>query len=103
MSIKHEYNVPLSTLSTFRMGGMARNVVTLENQEDIREFFQNFLKNDTKWFLLGGGSNVVFPDGDCDSVIVRFGAGEIKIIENQKKENGDEAKSGSLIGNVTLP
>lgn len=71
MSIKREYNVPLSTLSTFRMGGFAREVVTVENVADLLELFAS-LEPGRKWLVLGGGSNVIFPDGDVDTLIVRL-------------------------------
>ena len=76
MSIKHLTNVPLSTLSTFRIGGVAKEVVILENQNDLVEFFEQ-LPHGKKWIILGGGSNVVFPDGDCETLIVKYTANKI--------------------------
>ncbi len=84
MVIKYEKDVPLSTLSTFRMGGNAKNVVTLESQQDIKEFFTN-LKPSEKWFLVGGGSNIVFPDGDIDTSIIRISNN--KITKTKETEN----------------
>ncbi|MEI6316699.1 MAG: UDP-N-acetylmuramate dehydrogenase [bacterium] len=80
MSILHKQNVPLATLSTFRMNGIAKEVVCLENETDVSEFFAT-LSPDKKWFMVGGGSNIVFPDGDCDMCIVQYLARDIKIIE----------------------
>jgi UDP-N-acetylmuramate dehydrogenase len=78
MSIKREYHVPLSTLSTFRMGAFARQVVTVETESDLKELFAS-LKPGEKWFVLGGGSNVVFPDGDVDMLIIKLSPNGISI------------------------
>ena len=85
MAIVHLKNIPLSTLSTFRMGGIAKEIVTLETEADIVSFFET-LPIDTKWFLLGGGSNIVFPDGDCDTRIVQLISKEIKIAHEDTDE-----------------
>ena len=87
MAIKHLKDIPFSTLSTFRLGGSAREVVILESEADIEEFFKN-LSPDQKFFILGGGSNVVFPDGDTDTTIVQYISNNIKII----KEDSESAE-----------
>ena len=78
MPIKHLENIPFSTLSTFRLGGLAREVVVLESESDVQEFFSN-LSADQKFFILGGGSNVVFPDTDSDTLIVQYVSNGIQI------------------------
>ena len=50
MSIIYTKNVPLSTISTFRMGGVAKEIVMLENEDDVVEFFDT-LPVDKKWFV----------------------------------------------------
>lgn len=77
--------MPLSTLSTFRMGAFAREVVTVETEADLVELFSS-LKPEVKWFVLGGGSNVVFPDGDVDMLIVKLSPNGISI----DSDSGDE-------------
>ena len=70
MSITREYNVPLNTLSTFRIGGTVREVITVTTEKDLEDVF-NLMPQEEKWFLLGGGSNIVFPDGDLDMTLIR--------------------------------
>ncbi len=72
--------MPLSNITTFRMGGNACLVVTLDSEADVQDFFANLPENE-KWFMLGGGSNVVFPDGDCNTTLVKLASGEIKTEE----------------------
>ena len=87
MSITYQKNVPLSTLSTFRIGGIAKEVVLLENEEDVATFFST-LPVDKKWLILGGGSNIIFPDGDCDTLIVRYVSDKIRT----GKKNEDDVE-----------
>jgi UDP-N-acetylmuramate dehydrogenase len=61
---------------------MAKEVVTVESEDDLAEVFSNSID---KWFLLGGGSNIVFPDGDCDATIIRLGFGAVEIKEDDGK------------------
>lgn len=85
MSIKREYNVPLSTLSTFRMGALAKEVATVENEEDLKELFLS-LEPGKKWFILGGGSNIIFPDGDTNTLIVKLAPTGISIDSEYNNE-----------------
>ena len=71
MAIHREYHVPLKNLSTFRMGGEAEEMVSLDTEEDLEELFAT-LPLGRKWFIVGGGSNIVFPDGDCETLLIRF-------------------------------
>ena len=71
MSIKREYNVSLAALSTFRMGGTAREVATIETEADLKELF-HAMPEGTKWIVIGSGSNVLFPDGDASVLVIRL-------------------------------
>lgn len=71
MAIQRKYDVPLSTLSTFRIGGKAREVVLVENEADLKALFSE-LPVGTRWMMLGGGSNLVFPDGDSDMLFIKL-------------------------------
>ncbi len=84
MSISRQFDVPLRNLTTFRMGGIAKEVVTVESEYDLAELFAG-MPPERKWFVLGGGSNVVFPDGDCETLLIQLAPGEIQI-----EEKGDE-------------
>lgn len=70
MAIQRHADVPLASLSTFRMGGKAREVVSVGSETELKEFFQS-LPPSTPWMVVGGGSNVIFPDGDVSTVLLR--------------------------------
>ena len=85
MAIKRESDVSLSSLSTFRLGGTAREVVTVETEDDLKVLFSS-MPADRRWFLLGGGSNIVFPDGDCSALIIRLGIRGINIVSIEDED-----------------
>lgn len=84
MALIHRQNIPLSSLSTFRMGGIAKRVLYIESEDDLDLYFRDKPENE-KWFLLGGGSNVVFPDGDCDTTILKLHFGKVEIDQRGDK------------------
>lgn len=74
-----EKDVSLATLSTFRMGGTAKEVITLTNNEEIQSFF---VAHDS-WFVIGSGSNIVFPDGVVNTPLVRLAPRGIEILREE--------------------
>ena len=93
--MKYQENVPFATLTTMRLGGVARWVVEILNQDDLVAATEFARERDLSWFVLGGGSNVVAGgdfggliilnrikgfeklDEDADSAVYKIGAGEI--------------------------
>jgi len=75
MTIKE--NVPLSGYNTFLVEATTRYLAEIYNNEDINEFIANAPLPFNKWFVIGGGSNVLFT-GDFAGCIIKP---EIKGIE----------------------
>lgn len=64
-------NVPLSTLTTMRLGGPARYVIEVENKADIL-YAYNFAKTHAlPIFILGGGANTLAHDEGWPGVIIK--------------------------------
>lgn len=63
-------NVPISSLTTMRLGGKARYVVEVETPDDVREAY-NFAeaKNLPVW-IMGGGANTIGQDEGFAGVII---------------------------------
>ena len=57
-------DVPLAPLTTLRLGGPARRLVTAWTAEEVVEAVT------AESFVLGGGSNVVLPDEGLDEVVL---------------------------------
>ena len=65
-------NVPLSSLTSFRIGGPAAMVMRPRNAEDIRKTIQACSQFVTPYCILGNGSNVLAPDAGYPGVIIRI-------------------------------
>lgn len=60
------HDVPLSSLSTLRLGGPAREVLEATTEAELVEA----VATHPDALLLGGGSNVVLPDAGLDEVVL---------------------------------
>lgn len=66
-------NVLLSTILWYQIGGIAKTVIDVFSKDDVIEALE-FVKanNIQKVFVLGLGSNLLFPDDGYDGAIIRF-------------------------------
>ncbi len=64
-----EHDVPLAPLTTLRLGGPARRLVTAETAEEIVAAVRD---SDEPLLLIAGGSNLVLPDTGWAGTVVRI-------------------------------
>jgi UDP-N-acetylmuramate dehydrogenase len=67
------FGIPLSELTTYRLGGPAEALVEPDSLADLAAVRSLIRDLGLDWFTLGGGSNVLVRDGGFDGVIVRLG------------------------------
>ena len=65
-------NIPLSTLTSFRIGGPAAMVLRPRNAEDIRKAIQACSQFGCPYCVLGNGTNILAPDAGYPGVIIRI-------------------------------
>ncbi len=65
-------NIPLSTLTTMRLGGPARYVIEIDDPTEILEAYKFAESKNLPVFVLGGGANTIAKDAGFDGVILRF-------------------------------
>ena len=63
-------NFSLRSLTTFKIGGIAKYVVYPEQAAQLREVFDYCIEKDLDCFVLGAGSNVLADDNGFDGVII---------------------------------
>lgn len=63
-----QYNIPLSQLTTMRLGGPVQSVITVDTADELAEAINQL--GDTPFFVLGGGSNVIAHDEGFAGVII---------------------------------
>jgi UDP-N-acetylmuramate dehydrogenase len=78
-------NEPLSRHSSFKIGGVADFFIEIPNEDALIEFLQIAAKNGLEYFILGGGTNVLFSDGGYRGAVLRL-TGDLKKIEIKGEE-----------------
>lgn len=66
---------PLAPLTTLGLGGRALALAGPETQSDLVELLKWCATENKPYFVLGGGSNILFPDNGFPGLIIRLGAG----------------------------
>lgn len=64
--------VPLSTLTTLRVGGEARYVADVANESEVREALRFAREHALPWYVLGSGSNMLASDAGYSGLIIRM-------------------------------
>lgn len=63
-------NEPLAQKSTFKIGGTAKIFITPETPEQFSSCISAVRNAEIPFFVIGGASNIVFPDGEYDGAII---------------------------------
>jgi UDP-N-acetylmuramate dehydrogenase len=71
--MKVDEHVSFQTLTTFKVGGTARYVVTVESVDEVEVAVQFAKEKNLPLIPIGGGSNMLGVDGELPAVLVRVG------------------------------
>lgn len=71
--MKIRENIPISTLTTMRLGGAARYVINIEKVDDVAEAYKFAEEKKLPTYVLGSGSNIIGRDGGFEGVILICG------------------------------
>src|SRR5262252_4772282 len=83
-----EENVPLAPLTTFRIGGPARQFVEAHTPAEVAEAVSHAQSRSLPLFVLGGGSNLVVGDSGWPGLVLRIA---ITGIERRPSETDGKA------------
>lgn len=72
-------NIDLAKYTTFKIGGNAKYFVAVKTKDEMVEALNYAFKNNLKYFILGGGANVLFKDDIYDGLIIKNETRNIKI------------------------
>ena len=95
MDIKRD--ILLKDYSTYKIGGPARFFCIAKNNQEIKEALLFSKENNFKIFILGGGSNILFPDEGFDGLVIKMENKGIKKIDNII-----EVESGTLLSELVF-
>lgn len=81
MALKIIKNEILADHCTFGIGGPARCFAVVKSQEELKEALDFIKEKNLPFFVLGGGSNILFPDKGFNGLVIKIsntvGAGKI--------------------------
>ena len=69
---------PLASLTTFKVGGVADLLLTVDSSDDVRLAVAVARENGLPVTLLGGGSNVLVADAGVRGLVIRTRGGEVR-------------------------
>ncbi len=79
-------NVSLKKYSSFNIGGVADYLVVIKNEKELIEVIEDIKKNNIPFFILGGGSNVLFKDKNFKGVVLKIETNNIEIKDSKTLE-----------------
>jgi UDP-N-acetylmuramate dehydrogenase len=77
--MREEHGVPLSGLTTMRVGGPARRLVTVETTDEVVDAIREVDDADEPLLVLAGGSNLVIADEGFAGSVVRIATTGISV------------------------
>jgi UDP-N-acetylmuramate dehydrogenase len=72
-------NELLSKHTTWRIGGPAKWFVEAKNADEVKTVITTAVSSGIKWFVLGGGSNVLINDEGFDGLVIQLALRDIKV------------------------
>ena len=78
--LKINKNIALKQQNTFRIGGKGQYFIQVTNKQQLQGALLWADKQSVPFFILGGGSNVLFPDGVYHGLIIKIANDRIKKI-----------------------
>ncbi|HXG21609.1 MAG TPA: UDP-N-acetylmuramate dehydrogenase [Methylomirabilota bacterium] len=70
-----QFAAPLARYTSFRVGGPADVLVEVDSLAELQAVLRALQKEDTPYFLLGGGTNILVSDKGVRGVVIRLGDG----------------------------
>ena len=101
---KVKLNEPMSKHTTFKIGGPARYFVVVEETEKLVDLLNYLSQKGIEYYVLGGGSNILFQDEEYDGVAIQVKSQKSKVIptghQYSLKSQVIEVEAGALLGAV---
>lgn len=93
---KVKKDISLSTLTTYKTGGIAKLVVYPNNIKNLKRLLKLIHKYNIKYFILGKGSNTLFSDKEFNGVIIKLD----KLNNFEIKETEIYVESGMILSKL---
>ena len=102
LAVKTTFDAPLAELTTFRLGGAASALVEPDGVEELAEVMSVIRSEGLPWFVMSGGSNVLFHDEGFRGVVIRLGPGlsGLKVLEKDSQRGVVEAGASVVMADL---
>ncbi len=95
-SLDIQKNIPLSKYTSFRIGGQAKFFCFAKTDEELRGTLEFVDMNKLKFFILGGGSNLLVSDKGFDGLVVKCGISGARYLGDETIE----ANAGTFLASL---
>lgn len=65
-----KFDEPMAKHTSLRVGGPTDAFVMVENKEELSELVRKALESDTKWLVIGAGTNLLVSDSGIQGIVV---------------------------------
>lgn len=93
------FREPMSKHTTFRVGGEAECLVTIQAEEELARLIPYLNQIEQEYFILGNGSNLLVGDKGYRGIVLKFGGMMEKV---QVDGTRVSAKAGALLSKVAM-
>jgi UDP-N-acetylmuramate dehydrogenase len=78
-----KFNEPLRNWTTYRIGGTARYFFMVGSIEDLNRAIKIAQQFKIKYFIIGEGSNLLFPDKGFNGLVIKNKISKLEIVKNK--------------------
>jgi len=79
-------NILIAPHTTINLGGTAKYFCECRNENELSGSLKYAFENKLQFVLIGGGSNVIFPDGKFDGLVIKLTGENIKLTDESESE-----------------
>ncbi|MDR1197004.1 MAG: UDP-N-acetylmuramate dehydrogenase [Candidatus Nomurabacteria bacterium] len=98
--MKIRENLPISQLTTMRLGGAARYVVDITGDDDVEQAYKLAKRDGLPVYILGGGSNVIARDEGFNGLILLNRLTGYSVVKKTTTSMTLRIKSGEILDNI---
>ncbi len=106
---KVEWDCPLASYTSFKIGGPADGLATVETRSQLQDLLPLLQSGGVDWFVIGRGTNLLVADQGVAGLILILGKGlsEMKVLEVEKKNEREQeihlrVGAGCGLGHLTM-
>ena len=100
MSLLIQGNIRIDSLTTFRVGGLAKYFFKAKSQEELMQVIAWAQAENISYFILGGGSNILVSDEGFDGLLIKVPSRNIKVKKNKGTTKIIEVDAGVLLSKL---